>query len=259
MKKLIVMLLAGIMILSMGAAAVWAGQEAPAAFEDGTYTAEVTMEGGSGRASIQSPARIIVEDGQVSCLVVWRSDKYDYMIVDGTKYDPVTTEGGSRFLIPVATFDEPLAVIGDTVAMSQPHEVEYTFTFDSASMAPLPEDGVYTAEFNTDSSMFHVNEAYEGKGILTVKDGEMTIHISLVSKNIVNLFPGLAEDAQKEGAILLEPTVDPVTYSDGFSEEVFGFDVPVPSIGNEFDLAILGKKGEWYDHKVSVCNPVPAE
>lgn len=117
-------------------------------------------------------------------------------------------------------------------------------------------DGVYTVEFNTDSSMFHVNEACDGKGTLTVKDGQMTLHISLVSKKIVNLYVGLAEDAAKDGAKLLEPTNDTVTYSDGTSEEVYGFDVPVPGIDEEFDLAILGTKGKWYDHKVSVSNPV---
>lgn len=119
-----------------------------------------------------------------------------------------------------------------------------------------PEDGVYLADFNTDSGMFRVNEACDGKGTLTVKDGEMTIHISLPSKNIVNLFPGSAEDAQKEGVVHLQPTVDTVTYSDGMTEEVNGFDVPVPMLDEEFDLALLGTKGKWYDHKVSVSNPV---
>lgn len=121
------------------------------------------------------------------------------------------------------------------------------------------EDGVYSAEFHTDSGMFHVNEAHDGKGTLIVKDGEMTIHISLVSKNILNLFPGLAEDAKKEGAKVLEPTTDTVTYSDGYTEEVYGFDVPVPELEKEFDLALIGKKGKWYDHKVSVSNPVKVE
>lgn len=123
----------------------------------------------------------------------------------------------------------------------------------------VPEDGVYTAEFDTDSNMFHVNEANDGKGTLTVKDGKMTIHVSLVSKSIVNLFVGTAEDAQKEGAEILEPTTDEVTYSDGYKEEVFGFDIPVPALDEEFDCALLGKKGKWYDHKVSVFDPVPAE
>lgn len=117
------------------------------------------------------------------------------------------------------------------------------------------EDGVYTADFDTDSGMFHVSEACDGKGTLTVEDGDMTIHISLASKNIVNLYPGPAEDAQKDGAEILEPTVDTVTYSDGITEEVYGFDVPVPALDEEFDLALVGKKGTWYDHKVSVSNP----
>lgn len=124
--------------------------------------------------------------------------------------------------------------------------------------AELP-DGVYTAEFKTDSSMFHVNEACDGKGTLTVKDGKMTIHISLTSKNIVNLYPGLAEDAAKEGAELLLPTEDTVTYSDGMTEEVNGFDVPVPVLEEEFDLALIGTKEKWYDHKVSVSNPTLSE
>ena len=124
---------------------------------------------------------------------------------------------------------------------------------------PALADGVYTADFDTDSSMFHANEACDGKGTLTVKDGEMTIHVSLVSKTILNLFPCLAEDAQKDGAVLLQPTTDTVTYSDGLSEEVYGFDIPVPALDTEFDLALIGKKGVWYDHKVSVSNPEPQE
>ena len=85
------------------------------------------------------------------------------------------------------------------------------------------------------------------------------LHISLASKNILKLFPGLAEDAGKDGAGILEPTIDTVTYSDGLTEEVYGFDVPVPVLEDEFDLALIGKKGKWYDHKVTVSNPVKAE
>lgn len=124
--------------------------------------------------------------------------------------------------------------------------------------AEVLEDGIYAAEFDTDSSMFRLNEALE-TAVLTVKDGQMTIHVSLASKNIVNLYAGLAEDAKKEGAKLLEPTVDEVTYSDGWQDEVYGFDIPVPVLEEEFDVALLGKKGKWYDHKVSVKNPVLLE
>ena len=121
------------------------------------------------------------------------------------------------------------------------------------------EDGIYSADFETDSSMFRVNETCDGKGKLTVQDGKMTIHISLTSQSIVNLFPGTAEDAQKDGAELLLPTVDTVTYEDGISEEVNGFDVPVPVLDEPFNLALIGTKGKWYDHEVIVSNPEKLE
>ncbi len=121
------------------------------------------------------------------------------------------------------------------------------------------EDGTYEAKFDTDSGMFHVNEANDGKGILTVKDGKMTIHISLVSKNVVNLYVGKAADAQKDGAELLQPTTDTITYDDGSTEEVYGFDVPVKALDETFDLALVGTKGKWYDHEVSVSDSVKAE
>lgn len=117
------------------------------------------------------------------------------------------------------------------------------------------EDGVYIADFNTDSTMFHANEMCDGKGTLTVKDGQMTIHVSLPSKTIKNLYLGLAEDAQKDGAVLLEPTIDVIDYNDGTTDEVHGFDIPVPYLDDEFDVALIGKKEVWYDHKVSVSNP----
>lgn len=145
---------------------------------------------------------------------------------------------------------QPDTAASESVAVSDSEETE---------TAAMLEDGIYTADFHTDSSMFRVNEACEGKGTLTVKDGQMTIHISLGSKKIVNLFSGLAEDAQKDGAQLIEPTTDSVTYSDGITEEVYGFDVPVPVLDEEFDLALIGTKGTWYDHKVSVSNPEKTE
>ena len=123
--------------------------------------------------------------------------------------------------------------------------------------AEVPADGTYTAEFTSDSPMFKVNEANDGKGTLTVKDGKMVIHVSLTSENIVNLFAGTKEDAQKDGAELIQPTVDTVTYSDGTTEDVYGFDIPVPALDKEFPVALIGKKGKWYDHMVTVTNPVP--
>ena len=152
--------------------------------------------------------------------------------------------------------ESTVAAQESTVTSTESTETVETVSTETAQNEAQLPDGVYTAEFSTDSSMFHVSEACDGKGTLTVKDGVMTIHISLGSKKILNLYPGLAEDAAKDGAVLLEPTTDTVTYSDGMTEEVYGFDVPVPVIGEEFDLALIGTKGKWYDHKVKVSDPV---
>ena len=143
---------------------------------------------------------------------------------------------------------EPAAAPAEEIAEVEPEEPGIG----------LP-NGEYDAKFVTDSSMFHVNEANKGMGVLTVKDGKAVLHVSLVSKTILNLFPGTAEDAQKDGAVLLQPTLDIVTYDDGESEEVFGFDIPVTAIGEDIDLAIIGTKGKWYDHKVSVQDPQPRQ
>ena len=140
--------------------------------------------------------------------------------------------------------------LGDAVASSD----------DSAksSASDTLEDGTYTVDFKTDSSMFHVHDSLDGKGTLTVKNGKMTVHVSLTSQNIVNLYLGKAADAQKDGAELLEPVLDEVT-EDGEIKEVNGFDIPVEAIGEDFDCALIGTKGKWYDHVVSVSNPVKVD
>jgi hypothetical protein len=104
--------------------------------------------------------------------------------------------------------------------------------------------------------MFHLNETSDGKGTLTVSDEGMTVHITLVSKKIVNLYAGTAEQAEADEAGWIQPTTDTVTYDDGSTKEVYGFDVPVPVLDEPFDVAILGAKGNWYDHKVTVSSPV---
>ena len=149
--------------------------------------------------------------------------------------------------------------VAHTTAAMDGNDASAAGSEEAEETAGTLEDGTYEAEFDTDSGMFHVNEANDGKGILTVKDGKMTIHISLVSKNIVNLYVGKAADAQKDGAELLQPTTDTITYDDGSTEEVYGFDVPVKALDETFDLALVGTKGKWYDHEVSVSNPVKAE
>ena len=104
---------------------------------DGTYTADVALAGGSGRASVESPAQLTVKDGNVTAKIVWSSKNYDYMKVGDTKYDAVIEDEHSTFEIPVSCFDWAMAVKADTTAMSEAHEIDYTLTFDSASVAPL--------------------------------------------------------------------------------------------------------------------------
>lgn len=126
----------------------------------------------------------------------------------------------------------------------------------SASGQATIADGEYQVPVATDSSMFHLNETSEGMGTLTVKDGAMNVHITLVSKKITNLYAGKAAQAETDEAGWLQPTEDTVTYSDGATEEVYGFDIPVPTLDEPFDVAILGSKGKWYDHTVTVTSPV---
>ena len=101
---------------------------------DGEYLAEVTLAGGSGRARVQSPVRLHVREGVCTAVIVWGSRNYDYMKVGSEKFLPVSTQEASAFEIPVLFFDRPMAVIADTVAMSEPHEISYTLCFDSASL-----------------------------------------------------------------------------------------------------------------------------
>ena len=102
--------------------------------EDGQYTADVILSGGSGRASVESPALITVTGGKVIAKIIWNSKNYDYMVVEGEKYLPLESEENSAFEIPVASFDFDLPVSADTTAMSTPHEIEYTLRFNSSGI-----------------------------------------------------------------------------------------------------------------------------
>lgn len=102
--------------------------------KDGEYTVEVSLEGGSGKAGISSPAKLKVEDGKTTATIVWSSKNYDYMKVDDVKYNNLNEGGDSTFEIPVIGFDYRMPVIADTVAMSEPHEIEYTLFFDSTTI-----------------------------------------------------------------------------------------------------------------------------
>ncbi len=108
---------------------------APLDLADGEYTVEVELSGGTGRAAITSPARLVVTNGEAVARIEWSSRNFDYMKLDGVQYLPLADEENSVFELPVTAFDEPIAVIADTTAMSTPHEIEYTLVFVGDSIA----------------------------------------------------------------------------------------------------------------------------
>ena len=97
---------------------------------DGVYEVNVTLAGGSGRAKIASPTELTVKDGRATAKIVWSSDKYDYMEVDGIRFTPNIENGHSVFVIPVTGLGSPQSVVGDTTAMSKPHAIDYQLTFE---------------------------------------------------------------------------------------------------------------------------------
>jgi hypothetical protein len=144
-RQLLVRLVVLVVVFLLVVAPAAHAQEAPLvkdAFEDatevslddGTYQVDVSMEGGSGRASITTPTQLVVEDGRAVATIEWSSPNYDYMLVADKRYLPINKEGNSTFEIPVLALDEPFDVIGDTTAMSVPHEVDYQLTFDSTTI-----------------------------------------------------------------------------------------------------------------------------
>lgn len=142
------------------------------------------------------------------------------------------------------------AGIGQSYQATQPQT-------GAGSLEEALADGVYTVDVTTDGGMFRINEALEGKGTLTVENGRMTAHITLSGSGFSKLFAGSAEDAQKDGAAVIDAVKDSVTYPDGFADTANGFDIPVQALDEDLPFAAMGKKsGSWYDHTIRVSNPV---
>ena len=115
------------------------------ALADGTYSVPLTLEGGTGRTTVNSPAELTVTDGAMTVRLVWSSRHYDYMMVDGVKYLPSAMEPGATFCIPVAALDRPIRLAADTTAMSTPHEIEYTLTVHHPDRNAAETEAVETA------------------------------------------------------------------------------------------------------------------
>ena len=120
-------------------------QAAALDIEDGRYSIETVLAGGSGRASVTSPTWLTVREGRGYARLLWSSPYYDYLILDGKKYTNETKDGGSSsFTIPVTAYDEPVEIIADTTAMGDPVEINYTLTFYSdtiGSWKRVPQEG----------------------------------------------------------------------------------------------------------------------
>ena len=107
---------------------------------DGSYWIRVSMTGGSGRASISSPTGFYVKDGQATADIHWSSASYDYMKLDGVRYNAFTDAAGhSAMTIPVSTLDTAIPVLADTTAMSKPYEIEYQLSFDGSALLPMAD------------------------------------------------------------------------------------------------------------------------
>ena len=99
-----------------------------------TYQVDIGFEGGSGKAYIESPVKVTSVDGDLTAVFVWNSVNYDYMIVNGIRYDNENPGGPSTFTVSIDNITDPLTVIGDTVAMSTPHEIEYVITWGEKTL-----------------------------------------------------------------------------------------------------------------------------
>ena len=137
---------------------------------DGVYTVEVSLEGGSGRATVASPTTLTVKDGACTAEILWGSSNYDYMRVGEEQYFPLDSEGNSRFAIPVSAFDTSLAVVADTTAMSKPHEIDYSLRFDAASLRPAEEKADHLAL--SYAEQFAVDFCEDGSAKLTIAGTE---------------------------------------------------------------------------------------
>ena len=128
MKKLLAFSLI-LLLLALSACA-----SADGTSRDGHYTVEVTLSGGSGRASVASPAEMTVADGAMTAVITWSSPHYDFMLIDGTYYYPINTQGNAVFEIPVSRLDEDIDISAETTAMSEPHVIDYTVRFDASTL-----------------------------------------------------------------------------------------------------------------------------
>ena len=149
------------------------------------YTVDITMEGGSGKAYVESPVEIFEKDRVTYARLVWNSENYDYVIVDGDTYLNENPGGKSSFTVPVKSLDEPFRFIADTVAMSKPHEIEYTITWGATGRTGSlqtgkvsqsgndgePENAVFGRRPEESAEYLVDGKSYSGRILLSYAEG----------------------------------------------------------------------------------------
>ncbi len=148
-----------------------ADKKDPSSFSDGEYTVDVSLEGGSGKASVTSPCKVVIKDGKATAFIEWSSSNYDYMLVNGERYDQTNKEGNSTFEIPVDGFDYKMPVVADTTAMSKPHEIEYTLFFDSKGIGDSTSKKLDLKY----ATQFEVSYYSDDIKVITVADNEKLV------------------------------------------------------------------------------------
>jgi len=101
---------------------------------DGKYMIDVELTGGSGKATVKSPAELIVDNGDMQAKIEWNSPNYDYMKIGDEEYYPEPDNENSVFIINVSELDKDIEITAQTVAMSKPRMIDYTLHFDSSTM-----------------------------------------------------------------------------------------------------------------------------
>ncbi|MCR5419149.1 MAG: ABC transporter substrate-binding protein [Lachnospiraceae bacterium] len=189
--------------------------------KDESFYVEITFEGGSGKAHIESPVKVETQDGKMSACFVWSSKNYDYMMVDGVRYDNENAGGYSTFHVPIDNITEPLTVIGDTTAMSTPHEIEYVITWGEKVAGPEEESGESAAGDSNGGS------GDSGSGIAS-SDGDVD-----ASSGDERKTETIRDALGKAGLTKTEEF--PLSYANCFSAEKYG----------DYTLLLIGENGEY--------------
>ncbi len=202
-----------------------------AILEDGSYSVNVALEGGSGRATVDQTATVTVTDGQAMATIVWSSPYYDYMIVNDEKYTNENEGGNSTFTFPIEGVPCKMDVIGDTTAMSTPHEIEYTLTFS------FPE----TSCFNELSCEGQMNLAYADQ--FSVEQYGAYKLITIVDSGRYLLIPegvSVPSDVPADVVVLQQPLTDTYLVSSAIMDLVC-------KTGALSDIKFTGlKEKDWY-------------